>query len=127
GQRIVTASADGTARIWSADGAELAILKGHTHTVYSAAWSPDGQRVVTASADGTARQYLVNIDDLLAVAACRVGRSLSEVEIRRFSVSTPLKFDFAERRCPPVFSWQAAGMPNDQQEADGSAQPRPAR
>jgi WD40 repeat protein len=31
-----------------------AILKGHTSTVYSCAFSPDGTRIVTASSDGTA-------------------------------------------------------------------------
>jgi hypothetical protein len=56
GKRVVTASADSTARIWDADsGKEIAPLKGHTGWVRSAGFSPDGKRVVTASADSTAR------------------------------------------------------------------------
>jgi len=56
GSRIVTASQDGTARIWNAkSGAPLAVLKGHTGSVNSAAWSPDGTRIATASKDNTAR------------------------------------------------------------------------
>src|SRR5215471_17350759 len=56
GKRVVTASADNTARIWDADsGKEIALLQGHTDTVGSAGFSPDGKRAVTASADNTAR------------------------------------------------------------------------
>ncbi|WP_437727535.1 nSTAND1 domain-containing NTPase [Sorangium sp. So ce861] len=58
GKRIVTASADRTARVWSADGAgQPLVLRGHEDTVYSAAFSPDGERIVTASADRTARVW----------------------------------------------------------------------
>ncbi|WP_437605225.1 protein kinase [Sorangium sp. So ce834] len=58
GRRIVTASADRTARVWNADGiGEPIVLRGHTDPVYSAAFSPDGQRVVTGSQDRTARVW----------------------------------------------------------------------
>ena len=56
GARIVTASYDGTAKIWdAASGAELMTLAGHKSAVTSAAFSPDGARIVTASRDGTAK------------------------------------------------------------------------
>ncbi len=56
GTRIVTASADKTARVWDArTGAPLAVLSGHGGLVASAAYSPDGTRIVTASVDKTAR------------------------------------------------------------------------
>jgi WD40 repeat protein len=58
GARIVTASLDGTARVWDAEtGAEIAVLRGHEDAVRGAAFSPDGARVVTASADRTARLW----------------------------------------------------------------------
>ncbi len=58
GTRVVTASADKTARIWSvATGEPLATLTGHTGSVQAASFSPDGTRVVTASADKTARVW----------------------------------------------------------------------
>ncbi len=58
GERIVTASKDGTARVWSAhDGQMLATLRGHRSVVVHAAFSPDSQRVVTASMDHTARVW----------------------------------------------------------------------
>ncbi|MBN1205981.1 MAG: hypothetical protein JXB05_13775, partial [Myxococcaceae bacterium] len=58
GQRIVTASADKTARMWNAEGAgEPVVLRGHEAVVLSASFSPDGQRIVTASWDRTARVW----------------------------------------------------------------------
>jgi WD40 repeat protein len=55
GSRIVTASNDGTARLWdAASRKELVVLRGHEGVVRSAAFSPDGSRIVTASgATGT--------------------------------------------------------------------------
>ncbi|MGK3979566.1 protein kinase [Sorangium sp. So ce118] len=58
GGRIVTASSDGTARVWNADGTGTpVVLRGHQHEVSSAAFSPDGKRIVTASKDKTARVW----------------------------------------------------------------------
>jgi WD40 repeat protein/tRNA A-37 threonylcarbamoyl transferase component Bud32 len=58
GKRVVTASADGTARVWDADtGAEVLTLRGHTGSVIAAAFSPDGNRVVTGSEDRTAKVW----------------------------------------------------------------------
>ena len=60
GRRVVTASVDGTARIWDAETqTQIAVLKGHDNGVRSAAFSPDGRRVVTASDDETARIWNV--------------------------------------------------------------------
>jgi predicted oxidoreductase (fatty acid repression mutant protein) len=54
--RVVTASADKTARIWDArNGKQVLVLRGHEDALTSAAFSPDGARVVTASEDTTAR------------------------------------------------------------------------
>lgn len=102
GQYIVTASADQTARLWNISGQLLATLKGHTGALETAEFSSDGRRILTASTDGTVRQYLVNVQDLLAVAACRVGRGLTGDEINRFEVDTP-HFDFNRRTCPVVW------------------------
>ena len=56
GTKIVTASADKTARIWDAkSGKELRKLEGHADEVNSAMFSPDGKKIVTASWDRTAR------------------------------------------------------------------------
>ena len=55
-KRLVTASDDDTARIWSVPaGRPLKTLKGHDDWLNSASFSPNGRYVVTASLDGTAR------------------------------------------------------------------------
>src|SRR5262245_44115447 len=58
GSRIVTTSADETARIWdAATGKEIAVLRGHRQRVNSAAFSSDGSRIVTGGVDQTARVW----------------------------------------------------------------------
>ena len=57
-RRLVTASSDGTARVWDAHtGAALSPMLVHTGEVACAGFSPDGQRVVSASLDNTARVW----------------------------------------------------------------------
>ena len=61
GKRLVTASEDGTARIWDAKtGEALIVFRGHEGAVKDAAFSPDGQFVGTAGADGTVRIWNAN-------------------------------------------------------------------
>ena len=58
--RIVTASDDGTARVWRQDVSGIWVwdsLEGHTGELFSAVFSPDGTRIVTTSADETARVW----------------------------------------------------------------------
>ena len=58
GARVVTASADRTARVWDAEtGTSIGQPLRHEDDVVGAAFSPDGARVVTASADKTARVW----------------------------------------------------------------------
>jgi WD domain, G-beta repeat len=58
GQRAVTASGDGSARVWdTASGKQIGEAMKHGDWVHSAQFSPDGQRVVTASWDNTARVW----------------------------------------------------------------------
>ena len=59
---MVTASRDKTAHIWdaasaqeSAASAKEIVLMGHTGSVNSAAFSPDGKKIATASDDKTSR------------------------------------------------------------------------
>jgi WD40 repeat protein len=56
GRRLVTASADKTARIWDAiSGKPLTAPLAHEDGVWDAQFSPEGRRVITASRDRTAR------------------------------------------------------------------------
>jgi hypothetical protein len=79
-------------------GQLIATFKGHAEGIEDATLSPDGRRLVIASNDGTARQYLVELDDLLAEAACRVGRGLASTELAEYGVDAP-RFDMAGRWC----------------------------
>jgi WD40 repeat protein len=70
GRRVLTASADRTARIWIPEtGKEIACFSGHSHYVTGAAFSPNGRRVVTGSADKTARVWDARNGKQIAVFA----------------------------------------------------------
>lgn len=56
GRRIVSASTDGTLRVWDAErGVELAILAGRP--VEACAFSPDGRRIVSAGNDNSLKVW----------------------------------------------------------------------
>jgi WD40 repeat protein len=58
GQRLVTASDDGTACLWDCrDWSLLGTLRGHAGGVVCAVFSPDAQQVLTCSRDKTARLW----------------------------------------------------------------------
>jgi WD40 repeat protein len=60
GRLVLTASLDGTARLWSArTGRPRAVLKGHDDIVFSARFDARGKNVLTAGKDGTARLWSV--------------------------------------------------------------------
>jgi WD40 repeat protein/DNA-binding SARP family transcriptional activator len=58
--RILTASDDGTARVWDVERggkAQSVTLSGHTDDIRQAIWNRDGSRILTASHDGAARVW----------------------------------------------------------------------
>ncbi|NPC83003.1 TIR domain-containing protein, partial [Pyxidicoccus fallax] len=57
GGKVVTASDDGTVRLWDLRTGQSRHLTGHQAPVEAAEFSPDGTKVVTASDDGTARLW----------------------------------------------------------------------
>ena len=80
GARIVTGSADKTARIWDArTGIQLAVLSGQSDRVFAAAFSPDGNRIITGSLDRTARIWDARTGVQLAVLSGHANRVASAV------------------------------------------------
>jgi WD40 repeat protein/serine/threonine protein kinase len=78
GTRIVTASADGMARIWdSSTGALLVSMTGHTDRVFDAGYSPDGALIVTGSGDNTARLWDAHTGTLLQTLSGHTKRVYS--------------------------------------------------
>ncbi|MEM1002107.1 MAG: hypothetical protein AAGH46_05620, partial [Bacteroidota bacterium] len=66
GQKIATASADGTANLWSADGKLLNTLAGHRDGVVAVQFSPDnGDLIATGSYDHTVKLWSSSTGDLL--------------------------------------------------------------
>jgi WD40 repeat protein len=66
GQTVLTASGDGTARIWRAlSGEHLITFVGHSAGVISAAFNHDGKRVVTSSLDKTVRIWNAETGEMI--------------------------------------------------------------
>src|SRR5262249_5395726 len=57
GARILTASADKTAKLWDATSGKLITSFDHLYTVLHALFSPDGTRILTVGADNTAKLW----------------------------------------------------------------------
>jgi WD40 repeat protein len=58
GTRLISGSADRTARIWDVRSRKtLHVLEGHKDSIYAVAFSPDGSRAVTGSFDHTLRLW----------------------------------------------------------------------
>ena len=56
---MVSASGDGTAKLWDLDrGCEIFSLKGHTSAISSVAFSPDGKRIVSAGYDNSVKVWM---------------------------------------------------------------------
>jgi WD40 repeat protein len=87
GKLLATGSEDNTARIWDVQtGKEILTLPGNLGAVTGVAFSPSdvNPHLVVSSADGVARVFLLNTDELLALAQTRITRSLTIEECRKY-------------------------------------------
>jgi WD40 repeat protein/transcriptional regulator with XRE-family HTH domain/energy-coupling factor transporter ATP-binding protein EcfA2 len=84
GRFLATASFDKTAKIWDAlTGRELLTLYA-PNALTGIAFDPDGTKLAVAGRDGTDRIYLLQIEDLIALAKSRVTRSLTLEECQQY-------------------------------------------
>lgn len=83
---VASGSGDNTAKVWDAQtGAELHTLPGSQGGVTSVSFDPlSGSRLVVGSTDGTVRVFLLEIEDLIALAQTRVTRWLLPWECLKF-------------------------------------------
>jgi WD40 repeat protein/DNA-binding XRE family transcriptional regulator len=87
GTWLATGSEDNTAKVWDvATGKELLTLPGSGGGVKGVAFSPadDGAHLAVSSADGVVRVFLLQTDELLALAQSRVTRSLTTAECQKY-------------------------------------------
>lgn len=80
--RVLTASADRSAKVWSpdADGRPpLLSLEGHTDAVRAASFSPDGRAIVTASSDRKARIWDAESGEMCLILEGHSGKVTSAV------------------------------------------------
>ena len=106
--RVITASYDGTARLWEAEGGrEVATLRGHHVGVTSVAFSPDGRRLATASVDRTARLWDVfrSREELVAAAVARLPRCLSPAQKVAYGLAEVTEVDPQDTRQPAPPCW----------------------
>ncbi len=72
GELIVSASADGTAHLWSSRAAtSIALLRGHRNEVTKAFFSPQGDAIITTSRDRTLRKWRLTRPVMLAAGRTR--------------------------------------------------------
>ena len=88
---IATASNDYHIRLWEAStGRLLTLISTHADAVYDIAFSPDGAYLMSGSEDGSAHIYACEVcaptDRLLELAAARITRPPTELEIRNFGL-----------------------------------------
>ena len=75
GDRLVSTSFDGTARIWEvATGREILVLRGHEDKVVDSDFEAGGDRVATASHDGTVRIWNAGTGAVEAILTGHTGK-----------------------------------------------------
>jgi WD40 repeat protein len=73
GQEVVTASADGPARVWTLAGKERLILPVAKAPVFHASFSPNGKLIATYSNDLTLRIWDATTGQCLSTADCKTS------------------------------------------------------
>ena len=82
---IATGHPDGVVRLWDAEtGVRHLELPGFGSSADRVVFSADGSQLASLSSDGLLRVWAVELDDLVAIAASRITRPLSNDECRQY-------------------------------------------
>ncbi len=85
GTRWVTAGFEGSAKVWDIPSGEpVATLYGHQGNVTVVEISPDGKYVYSTCWGGLLHGFVLDVDELLALAESRVSRSLTDEECQTY-------------------------------------------
>jgi WD40 repeat protein len=87
GKLLASGSEDNTAKLWDIEtGEEILTLPDSSGGVTAVAFSPldNGAHLTVASADGVVRIFLLDSQELLALAQTRVTRSLTTAECKKY-------------------------------------------
>jgi WD40 repeat protein len=118
GRRVVSASDDGTLKVWDLDtGGVIATLGGHTDGVLACAVTPDGRHVISASVDRTLKVWNLDSGRVVAtldghadwVRACAVTPDGRRV-ISASDDKTLKMWDLDAGRVVATFNGHAAGV-----------------
>jgi len=104
GRRVLTASNDGTARLWSVDGTLLSPIDERAEATTAAAFSPDGRLVLTAYEDGLARLVKVDGGAVAATLGEAGGRAVTAAAFSSDGGRVVVAYDDGVARV-----WSAAG------------------
>ena len=87
GKLIATGSGDNTAKLWNVEtGEDMLTLPGSLGGVTGVAFSPSdgGAHLAVASVDGIVRIFILQVDNLLALAKSRITRPLTMEECKKY-------------------------------------------
>ena len=70
--------------IWDASTGEFLQTFPHPGSVMEVVYSPDGKRLATAGFDGFARLFILDVDELIALAKSRLTRTLTDAECQKY-------------------------------------------
>lgn len=107
GRRLVSIAFDQTARIWDlsdldAAGSSSVVLGGRLPIYGTAVFAPGDLWLATGGFDGKVYQYILNLDEVLALAGRTAGRNLTLAEWRRYFPDQPYRPTFLDLPVPPV-------------------------
>ncbi len=82
---VATIGFDEAVRLWDwRNGVELLTLPGAANNGREVAFSPDGRLLAVSTSTGLVRVYVVPVEELMALAASRLRRSLTDEECRQY-------------------------------------------